>query len=93
MLNSTTRSATDVGFGPYIDIFLPQSGADDSTDSEKEDGITYSDVDYLGNEIRTWDGSCANGRRIHASAHRPLGHLPFDTRRDGVSLHLAIFDR
>lgn len=65
-------SATDVGFGPYIDIFLPQSGADDGTAGEKEDGITYTSVDYLGNGVRTWDGTCSdNGTIIH-----PLTGLP-----------------
>ncbi len=59
-------SAVDVGYGPYIDVFLPQSGADDSTAGEKEDGITYTSVDYLGNTIRSWDGTCAdNGSFIH----------------------------
>ena len=52
------NSSTDVGFGPYIDIYLPQSGADDSQDGEREDGITYTDVDYKGNPIRTWDITC-----------------------------------
>ena len=58
--------ADEVGYGPYVDIFLPQSGADDSTSSEKEDGITYSSVDYLGNSIRSWDGTCSdNGTFTH----------------------------
>jgi len=59
-------SATDVGYGPYIDVFLPQSGADDSTAGEKEDGITYTSVDYLGNNVRSWDGTCSDsGSFIH----------------------------
>ena len=59
-------SAVDVGYGPYINVFLPQSGADDSNASEKEDGIIYTSVDYLGNEIRTWDPTCtANSTLIH----------------------------
>ena len=59
-------SAVDVGYGPYVDIFLPQSGADDNTDGEKDDGVTYSAVDYLGNDIRSWDGTCGeNGTITH----------------------------
>jgi len=58
--------ADEVGYGPYVDIFLPQSGADNSTSGEKEDGITYSSVDYLGNFIRSWDGTCSdNGTFTH----------------------------
>ena len=59
-------SAADVGYGPYIDVFLPQSGADDSVDAEKEDGITYTSVDYLGYNVRSWDGICTdNGTFTH----------------------------
>lgn len=58
------NSSSDVGFGPYIDIYLPQSGADDSLDGEKEDGITYTNVDYLGNSIRTWNIACEEGTNI-----------------------------
>ena len=58
------NSSTDIGYGPYIDLYLPQSGADDSSDGEKEDGITYTSVDYLGNDIRTWEYSCVEGGTI-----------------------------
>ena len=58
------NSSSDIGYGPYIDLYLPQSGADDSADGEKEDGITYTSVDYLGNDIRTWEYSCVEGGTI-----------------------------
>ena len=58
------NSSADIGYGPYIDVYLPQSGADDSSDGEKEDGITYTSVDYLGNDIRTWEYSCVEGSAI-----------------------------
>ena len=58
------NSSADIGYGPYIDVYLPQSGADDSSDGEKEDGITYTSVNYLGNDIRTWEYSCVEGSAI-----------------------------
>ncbi len=58
------NSSTDIGYGPYIDLYLPQSGADDSSDGEKEDGITYTSADYLGNNIRTWEYGCVEGGTI-----------------------------
>lgn len=58
------NSSADVGYGPYIDLYLPQSGADDSNAGEKEDGITYTSVDYLGNDMRTWEYSCVEGGSI-----------------------------
>ena len=58
------NSSADIGYGPYIDVYLPQSGADDSSDGEKEDGITYTGVNYLGNDIRTWEYSCVEGSAI-----------------------------
>jgi uncharacterized repeat protein (TIGR01451 family)/fimbrial isopeptide formation D2 family protein len=58
------NSSTDIGYGPYIDVYLPQSGADDSTDGLKQDGITYTNVDYLGNYIRTWEYECVEGDSI-----------------------------
>ena len=64
--DNTSLTASDVGFGPYMDIFLPQSGPDDSAGGEKEDGIIYDTVDYLGNDIRTWEGTCSeNGTFTH----------------------------
>jgi uncharacterized repeat protein (TIGR01451 family)/fimbrial isopeptide formation D2 family protein len=59
-------SASDVGYGPYIDIFLPQSGADDSAGGLKQDGIIYTSADYLGNTLQTWTYTCAeNGTLTH----------------------------
>lgn len=58
------NTSTDIGYGPYIDVYLPQSGADDSVDSEKQDGITYNSVDYLGNDMRTWEFTCVEGNTI-----------------------------
>jgi len=69
--DNTSLTASDTGFGPYIDIFLPQSGADDSAGGEKEDGIVYDTVDYLGNDIRTWDGICNE----NATFTHPLTNL------------------
>ncbi len=66
------NASTDVGYGPYIDLYLPQSGADDSLDSESEDGVTYTSVDYLGNPVRTWEYACVEGSTIT----HPLTGLP-----------------
>ena len=84
------NSSTDIGYGPYIDVYLPQSGADDSTDGEKEDGITYTSVDYLGNAIRTWDYSCVEGDTITHPLTRPERKLSGCAHWHPIPLYLAI---
>jgi len=64
--DNTSTTDTDVGYGPFVDIFLPQSGWDDGTDGEKEDGVAYTSVDYLGNSITTFTSTCQeNGTFSH----------------------------
>jgi fimbrial isopeptide formation D2 family protein/uncharacterized repeat protein (TIGR01451 family) len=43
-------SPTDTGFGPYVDLFLPATGADGGT-SPPDDGITFASATYLGTPV------------------------------------------
>lgn len=44
-------SPSDTGFGPYIDLFLPKTGADGGS-SPPDDGISFASATYLGAPVQ-----------------------------------------
>lgn len=46
----TNQSLTDAGYGPYIDLLLPATGADGAGPAV-DDGITFSSASYLGQSV------------------------------------------
>jgi len=50
--SNTSGTATDVGYGPFIDIVLPANGADGNGNQNPPlDGITFINATYLGNAV------------------------------------------
>ena len=49
-LEFSNNSLTDTGYGPYIDLLLPATGADGAS-TEIDDGITFSSATYLGQAV------------------------------------------
>jgi uncharacterized repeat protein (TIGR01451 family) len=63
---SNTGSAGETGYGPYVDLYLPQSGADGTASSGTEDGISFNSAKYLGLELKNNILSCpAGGTVVH----------------------------
>jgi fimbrial isopeptide formation D2 family protein/uncharacterized repeat protein (TIGR01451 family) len=48
--STTDTNPTDVGYGPYIDLFLPATGADGRT-AAPNDGISFVSATYLGTPV------------------------------------------
>ncbi len=49
--DNASSTATDVGYGPYVDLFLPKSGIDGQSTvggPAVDDGITFNSATYLG---------------------------------------------
>ena len=83
------NSSSDIGYGPYIDLYLPQSGADDSADGEKEDGITYTSVGLFGQRYPHLGVQLRGKRHHHPSTYRFKRKLPGRAGRYPVPVYLA----
>ncbi len=55
---------TTVGYGPYIDLFLPLSGKDGLTDGGPNDGISFNSATFLNQPVATQVISCPAGSSI-----------------------------
>lgn len=47
------NSASDTGFGPFIDLLLPRNGADGNSGTATPDGITFISASYLDLPVNT----------------------------------------
>ncbi|MBR0649618.1 isopeptide-forming domain-containing fimbrial protein [Roseomonas terrae] len=71
---------SDVGYAPYVDLVLPQNGADGagvgSTSPNENDGVTFVGATYLGQSVQStvleFD---ANGQATHPFAKDASGNL------------------
>ena len=43
--------ASDVGYGPYVDLILPVNGADGAAGTDTADGIDFISATYLGSNV------------------------------------------
>ncbi|HMO57848.1 MAG TPA: hypothetical protein PKC19_10845, partial [Roseiflexaceae bacterium] len=70
--DNVSNDDTDVGFGPYVDLFLPAAGAD-GAGAAIDDGVTFIDASYLGTPVAVIGVPfiCTTGSFIH-----PLTELP-----------------
>ncbi|MFN8483234.1 MAG: isopeptide-forming domain-containing fimbrial protein [Anaerolineae bacterium] len=59
-------SATDTGFGPYINLYLPSGGADGN------DGITFNNATYLGQPVNSFVFNCTGATVIHPFTLQPV---------------------
>ena len=57
------NSGADTGYGPYIDLFLPLSGADGTT-AGPNDGISFTNATYLGTSLTTHVLDCPAGTNV-----------------------------
>lgn len=55
--------ATDVGYGPFVDLFLPKSGTDGTTGGPN-DGITFTSASYLGAGLTLNTQDCPAGGSV-----------------------------
>ncbi|MBN2554808.1 MAG: DUF11 domain-containing protein [Anaerolineales bacterium] len=65
--DNSSVTDTDVGYGPYVDIYLPIAGAD-GAGAEIDDGISFSNASYLGIPLTPIAPSpfiCAGGTYTH----------------------------
>ena len=58
-----SNGGSDTGFGPYIDLFLPLSGADGTTGGSN-DGISFNNATYLGASLTTNVLDCPAGTSV-----------------------------
>ncbi|MBP7355396.1 MAG: hypothetical protein KA928_04485, partial [Longilinea sp.] len=56
--------AADVGYGPYMDLFLPLSGPDGLTPPAANDGLTMTGASYLGGSITNQILLCPAGTSV-----------------------------
>ncbi len=69
----TNTSPTDPGYGPYVDLYLPSTGAD-GAGAAVDDGITFSGATYLGTPVTsTVLAFDAAGHATHPYAKDALG--------------------
>lgn len=70
---SFTNPSTQVGFAPYIDLFIPATGKD-GAGAEIDDGVTFVSATYQGQAIRTFVLTFdAAGQAIHPLARDSSG--------------------
>ncbi|MCP4592986.1 MAG: DUF11 domain-containing protein, partial [bacterium] len=48
---NTSGVATDVGYGPFIDLVFPLNGADGAAGTDTADGIDFASATYLGSAV------------------------------------------
>lgn len=65
--------ATDAGYGPYVDLFLPATGAD-GTGPAVDDGITFTSANYLGQAVsaQTITLTSCSGAQLHPLTKQPV---------------------
>ncbi len=63
-ISATFSNTNDTGYGPYMDIFLPLSGADGTSASGSNDGISFLDANYLGAPVTTNVLNCPAGTSV-----------------------------
>ncbi len=71
---------SDTGYAPYVDLILPQNGADGagvgSTPPNQNDGVTFVAATYLGQQVAaTVLEFDANGQAVHPFAKDASGNL------------------
>jgi len=57
------NTGADTGYGPYLDVFLPLSGADGTTGGPN-DGISFGAASYLGAPVTTQTLNCPAGSTV-----------------------------
>lgn len=63
--DNASATTTAVGYGPYIDLFLPSAGAD-GTGAALDDGLTFNNANYLGTPVAGVVQACpAGGSVVH----------------------------
>jgi len=58
-------SAVDVGYGPYIDLYLPLSGVDGTGSGGVNDGLSLLTASYLGSPVTTFTLDCPSSGSIN----------------------------
>ncbi len=61
--NSSTTPG-DVGYGPYIDLYLPLSGVDGPTAPAANDGLSFGGASYLGTTVASTVLNCPAGSSV-----------------------------
>ncbi len=67
-----TGTGAEVGYGPYVDIFLPIGGVDATSGSGPNDGVSFASAAYLGVAVNSVLLICSPG----ATLTHPLTGLP-----------------
>jgi len=58
------NTGPDTGYGPYIDLYLPLSGADGLSGGGPNDGISFVSASYLGQSVTTNVLDCPAGSTV-----------------------------
>ena len=59
-----TGTGTETGYGPYIDLFMPQAGVDGTTSGGTNDGISFTSATYLGAAVTSTTVNCNAGGTV-----------------------------
>ena len=54
-----TGTGAEVGYGPYVDMFLPIGGADGTSSGGVNDGVSFVSANYLGAAVNSVILTCA----------------------------------
>lgn len=59
-----TGAGAEVGYGPYVDLFLPIGGVDGTSSGGPNDGVSFASATYLGAAVNSVTLACAPGGTI-----------------------------
>lgn len=63
--NTSSDLVTGVGFGPYLDVFLPTGGVDGMSAGGPEDGISFNSAQYQGFPVQVFPViDCFSGTQV-----------------------------
>ncbi|MCS6843285.1 MAG: isopeptide-forming domain-containing fimbrial protein [Caldilineales bacterium] len=57
-------TGSEVGYGPFVDLFLPIGGADGTSASGPNDGISFVNAQYLGTGVTSTTATCSPGGTV-----------------------------
>ncbi|MCX7854336.1 MAG: hypothetical protein N2383_16335, partial [Caldilineales bacterium] len=57
-------TGSEVGYGPFVDLFLPIGGADGTSAGGPNDGISFVNAQYVGTGVTSSTATCSPGGTV-----------------------------
>lgn len=57
-------TGSEVGYGPFVDLFLPIGGVDGTSAGGPNDGISFVNAAYLGSAVTSYTATCSPGSTV-----------------------------